>query len=403
MRILTCKVPAFILKDILYQCVTGRTECFQSEVSFLSFGRSFRRIAIMMPRCSAISGQEFESEPVLMRQLQRFWVGFLDPRKFLFAAVLTAAAGIVAGYVEVQQRADRELALRQGAPVPVLIQDFRLGYDTGPASEIRVRGELDLSAAVVTSVRGADASEQVFLAPLFPLSDYGAVLLEDAGRSGVSALQAQVGRRGGEGQTRPSAIGLVVVPLDGAFAFPGSGAEWIAEEVSGTGRYGTVVNLNGSVIDPGDLTLVAHGAFAAQEIILAEVFLGIEPYMNGRVAALTAADPSQIYRYLYMLALTLVALAAGLQVGRAFGLQFGEDMIRQDWSDGHDVLEPAAPHPKFAPIQSQNEILAADRVAAEKTKAPSVLARLFQRALAGISAFARWVRNRPSRQEDEAL
>jgi hypothetical protein len=193
------------------------------------------------------------------------------------------------------------------------------------------------------------------------------------------------------------------VPLDGASTFIKSGADWFVEEVRGAGRYGAVVTLNGAVIDPGDMTLVAHGAFAAQEIDLAETFLGIEPYVNGRVAALSAADPSQFYQYLYLLALTLVALAACLQVGRAFGFGFGEDVSWQNWSDDDVVLEPAAPHPKFAPIPSQNEILAADRVAAEKTKAPSVLVWLFQRALAGISGFARRVKNRLSRQEDEAL
>jgi len=57
-----------------------------------------------------------------------------DPRKMMLIAGLLAAMGVLAGYVEVQQRAERTLALRAGPPSTVALQDFVAARDIGSAN-----------------------------------------------------------------------------------------------------------------------------------------------------------------------------------------------------------------------------------------------------------------------------
>ena len=87
------------------------------------------------------------------------------------------AGGIVAGYVDYMGEADRELALRQGPPALVEIQDFRPGFDAGPADEVRLVAEFDLDSAVTVPVRGSDPARWQLLVPIFPVSDLGAALV----------------------------------------------------------------------------------------------------------------------------------------------------------------------------------------------------------------------------------
>ena len=346
-----------------------------------------------------------------MRHLRKYLAAFADPRNALLAAAILAAGGIVAGYVDYMGEADRELALRQGPPALVEIQDFRPGFDAGPADEVRLVAEFDLDSAVTVPVRGSDPARWQLLVPIFPVSDLGAALVARRSGGDDAVLSAQVERRAASGGARRTAIGFAVVPSTGPSAgLPEASA--LAEEVLGDGRAGTVVAVNGEMIDAGMLTHVADGAFAVQGITLAESFVAVRPFLAGRVAALTAPRPATDRRMLFLTALALVVLAGALQVWKAMRARDAAE--NDDETDAGDMPQLPLRHPEFAPIPSQREIRAADRIAAEQAVEPHP-ARVFLGTLASglwamiwlagaaIGRRLRDLRSRRSHPEDEAL
>lgn len=344
-----------------------------------------------------------------MRHLPTILREVLDPRKVLFAAALVAAAGVLAGYVEVQDRADRELALRQGPPPPVLIQDFRPGRDIGAANEVLLYGEIDMSVAVTVADRGSDPQSWSLIVPVLPVSDMGAARLSEGAAPAGEVLVAQLERRSTNGVPNRGAVGLVVVPLAGPGVAPRA-AEELAEAVLGEGDHGALVRINGEAVSAGDLELVAHGAFAVMDLTLADRYVAVAPFLEGRVAALGAPRPSPERRLLFIAALVLLAMAGGLQV-----LRFLSPVPAEGSDEVADYTPPPpSRHPEFAPIPSQREIQTADRVAAEMAVGPNPTVEVLKTLAQGLWAMlwlagaallrrAREFRNRRSPREDEAL
>ncbi len=338
----------------------------------------------------------------------------IDPKTLVFVAALLAAIGLVAGYVEVHEQADRTLALRQGPPPEVAIQDFNMLLNVGPADEVTIQAEADFSKATVLQLRGSDPVARAMVVPLFALSDTGKARIE-AQEPGAGALTAQVARRAG-GVVAPAetALGMMFYPLNPGEAAPVDLAV-LADVEFGTGANGHVVELNGLHVDPGGFTLMADGAFSVMGVSLAESYLAVRPFAGKRLSVLGATQSSNTHQALFLTAMVLVAMSAlvSLLRSRAEAAAAAEEDVEAEDEDG-----PVAAHPKFAPIPTQREIIEAQKArdtepvephwALEFGKAAmrwllvglaAVLSGLFYGAMAG----ARWLKNRLLRREDEAL
>ncbi len=346
-----------------------------------------------------------------MRRLPSTLYEILDPRKVLLAALLVAAGGLFLTYAEVQNQADRELALRQGPPAPILIQDFDPEDDIAAAGEVRVFGEIDMSAAVTLPVRHSDPQAWVRLVPVFPVSDIGAALLAEREGKDAGVLKAQVERRVVSGVPNLSAAGVIIVPLSGPDAVPQDAAEF-TEEIVGEGHFGAVALLDGEARDPREVELVAHGALAVMDISLADHFVSVVPYLKGRAAALTAPYPAGGQNLLFVAALVLVAMAAAAQVWRSVLTGAGSGADDEDMPEENPAQLKS--HPKFAPLPSQREIRSADLEAAKVAAGPNPVVSGLKILGQGLwamlwlagRALGQWVRalrNRRSRREDEAL
>lgn len=330
------------------------------------------------------------------------------PRGLFAAAALCVAGGLAAGYVEMMDRADRELALRQGPPAPVAIQDFSPGRHVGPAGEVRIRAEAQFGEAVVLALPGTGGERRALVVPLYPLSEIGAAGIDAEG--GGRALSAQVARRAAAAAERTPALGFLFHPIEAGATEPAD-PDALAAARFGEGDHGGVVELAGQEADAGDFTLMAAGAFTAMDVPLAERFLAVRPFDGAREAVIAARAPSHFYLLPLALALALAMAAAVLAVRRRaepapVGNAEHSVHVRKNAEPG------TAPHPKFAPIPSQEEIVEAARARqpAEPHWALVALAATgrglwIALVVAGslLAAASRLLRNRLSRREDEAL
>ncbi|MEM0948986.1 MAG: hypothetical protein AAGK37_16410 [Pseudomonadota bacterium] len=335
-----------------------------------------------------------------------------DPRKLFAAAVVLGAIALFLGYVQYHDRADRDLALRQDPPAAVALQDFSASLHTGPTDELLVHAEAGFDQTFVLSVPGADPVRRALVAPLFPLSEVGQALIDAQSDGSKTALTAQVARRTGDGAAaRPAAIGLLFHPLEAGGAAPEDPAV-LARSTFGAGLNGTVVALNGWVVKPADLGLMAAGAFTADGTMLAGGYLAIQPFSDGRAVALAAIPNSQTFLIPAVLALVLVLI--GIVTAMRREPQVSAPMeYDEEYSDmGEMDLEAHAAHPKFAPIPSQREIVEA--AAARAPEEPNwffywgaALLRVVWRGVRLLGALTifcgRALRNRLLPREDEAL
>lgn len=335
-----------------------------------------------------------------------------DPRKLFLAAAALGLAALAMGYVEYHDRADRELALRQGPPPEVALQDFNPSRHTGPTGEFVIRTEVGFDQAIVLSLPGAEPPRRALLAPLYPLSEMGQALIDTQADGTRTALTAQVARRTGGGtEVRQSAIGLLFHPLEPGEAAPVDPSALTIGSY-GTGKHGQVVALNGLTGDPDGLGLMAAGAFAASGTGLAAGFLAVQPFAEGREAGLSAISDSRSYLVpaVLALALALVGIATGLRgAGRGHGTAWDETGV------GHlseDIDGEQAAHPKFAPIPSQREIVEAAN--ARGPEAPNWMLYYGAALLRGLWTVLKFLggalvfcvialKNRLSHREDEAL
>ena len=338
----------------------------------------------------------------------------IDPKTLVFVAALLAAIGLVAGYVEVHEQADRTLALRQGPPPEVAIQDFNMLLDVGPADEVTVQAEADFSKATVLRLRGSDPVERAVVVPLFALSDTGKARIESLA-PGAGALTAQVARRtGGAVEVAQSAIGMIFYPLAPEETAPAD-LDAFADAAFGAGSNGMVVELNGLHVDPGAFTLMADGAFSVMGLTLAENYLAVRPFAGKRLAVLGSTQSSKTHQALFLTAMILVVISAMVSLYR-------NRLEAVDESDAHleDEIDdgPVGAHPKFAPIPTQAEIIEAEKARETEPVEPHWamefgksaarwtgvgLLALVSGLFYGTVAAVRWLKNRLLRREDEAL
>lgn len=243
-----------------------------------------------------------------MRLVRSVLFRLLAPRLLLTAAVLCAAAAFLAGYASVHEAASRKLALRQGPPQAVALEDYRSFAHRGPVGEIAVRARTDADLAFMFSLPGT--SERAFLVPLFPL----------------------------EGDRVNEAQGVIFLPVRGEQ--PPDVSALVTRDPSGW------VGVNGLETGAGQFPLMLAGALAAQGRSLAPRPVIIQPFVDGREAALQpATDPRLAWAWLASAALILALAAAFVDVR---GVPSTATMAR-------DASRTPVVSTRFAPLPQQEE------------------------------------------------
>ena len=265
-----------------------------------------------------------------------------DPRKMMLIAGLLAAMGVLAGYVEVQQRAERTLALRAGPPQTVALQDFVAARDIGSASEAAIWAEGALDRALVLTQRGANPPRHAIIAPLFDVSTAGSVRLPpEAPPPGTAS-------------TDPSLLSGYLIHITSERPTGPIEAETLGLAPLGPGAFGDVMRLNGAAADAGAFQLMADGAFTAQGLTLADDFVSVAPFVQGRDSALMNQDVSLSHRALYLCALVVMLVAVAVSL-RAYRQREAVDigyLPDYDIDDGADIGH----HPVFDPLPSQRAL-----------------------------------------------
>lgn len=311
-----------------------------------------------------------------------------DPRKLLVVAALWVALGVVMGYVAIQDRADRTLALRQGPPAPVALQHFDAKRHVGPAQEVVVRAEADLDQPLVLRLRGSD--REILAFPLHRLSDLGeAAILAAQGRE-TASLGAQVARRTDVPGTRPKALGVLIFDLDGRD--PEAIDLRSHVDAFGKGRFGTVIEINGAAQDPGGFALMIDGALSVSNMELAEPFLTVHPFEQGREAFMRHAAPvTEKGRYFFWTALGVTLLALLLSLS-GFGPKDERARIYEsERAQGRKWSKGPRSSAHFDPLASQEEVTAED--IAENAPEPSRVGLAFRLLVREIVAAVRRVRS----------
>ncbi len=316
-----------------------------------------------MPPCDDTLPLVQSSVLTSRRGLARLWSGTPFQKGLLVAAALSFGYGLISGYVDVQDRAERELALRLGPPAAIAVQNLDPGEDMGRAGELVLHAEIDLASSVVLQRDDETQLKSTMVIPILPVSDTGMALLADTVGGGDAVLGEQA-LRSATGILRPKAEGFLVIPLDRA-SESGLDKHYFAQEVHGAGRFGTVLTVTGEahrrlIIDPE-----IKNVFAAINLSLADRPIALYPYLDGREAALSAARPVQHNQFFFVAAGCLAALCLALHGLRAVQGYVAPNLGFMARSAIDDEPE-TAPHPKFSRIPSQSEIQAAERRLAEE-------------------------------------
>jgi len=293
-------------------------------------------------------------------------------KSWAVAAVAAIGASFLASYIDAQSNADRALALRQGPPPAALIQDFDARIHQGPARELRLRAEAPLSNPVTVALGPDGRGPTAVIVALFPVSD--------AGRRGLSARLSGSGGledmrpvpRPVQDRRPPEALGIL---LHEAGAAAEVDVTTLVGNRFGAGPNGSVVEVNGERIAAGEMALVIQGAMAARDIRLADDFLVIAPYAQGRTAALSAERSSGVQKVLMWSGVTLGLGALLVAVGGAGDP--GRRIPAARPAASRDVrMSPgstAKARSRFKPLPTQEEIYAASL--AEDQEAPAARSR----------------------------
>ncbi len=221
----------------------------------------------------------------------------LSPHLWLGAAALSVAGSFVLDYIEAQRTADRARALRQGPPPVTELQAFDAARHVGPAREVLVLAEADLSDPIVVTLGPDDARQTATIFPLFPVSERGRdTLARRMSEDGTPGSVRPMPRPDPEAlaMERPMALGVILHwTEDGEAA---GEAEAIVSRAFGPGSFGTVVEVNGERVTPGDMALVVKGAMAAIDLGIVSDFLAVSPYVDGRLGAmLLSVRPAEVF------------------------------------------------------------------------------------------------------------
>ncbi|NNF23899.1 MAG: hypothetical protein HKN63_03705 [Rhodobacteraceae bacterium] len=318
----------------------------------------------------------------------------------LLVAGLLVAMGLVAGYMEVSERADRMLALRQGPPAAVALQDFSHMRNTGPADEVRVFAEVDLSDPLILPLRGSDPEQRAYVVPLFPVSAEGAEVISSQIQGGDGQSAEVITDMAIIAQDKPPALGVLVFILP-AYVETVRDTSMLLAERYGEGRFGEVVELNGESTSASAFQRMIDGAFAAKNLTLIDGYLAIAPYAEGRLAALSAPRVTGSHRILYAVALFLVVIAAvvSLREGSARRRAAANAAPRPPAETIYSDFPSS--DPRFQAIPTQEEIAQAHKVNAAPKPIRFQLALNWLGRQAGAAQIM--LRNRRPHREDEAL
>ena len=298
----------------------------------------------------------------------------LSSRLWLAAAVLALGGSFVIDYVEAQRTADRALALRLGPPPLVAIQSFEPGRHTGPAREVRLVAEADAATPLVVDLETASGPVRAMIVPLFPLSDVG-----------ITALRGRVDPVDGGSPVRPAprpaapappvqALGFIVHQI-GSSAGGAIPPDRLVSEFLGGGRYGSVVVVNGVRVAPGDLALVVSGALAADGSGLAEEFVAVAPFVNGRQAALSPPPSSGLQTTLFWGGF-LIALGAVVLAVRSEPDNWAEPRAPKTTETRRSPGTTPKARSRFQSLPTQDELRDGPEDAPDEGPPPGLLARL---------------------------
>lgn len=181
---------------------------------------------------------------------------FANPRRLVVSVFLALAAGcavasVLVAYAGLQDKASRQLALRQGPPPAITVDAFRPLLHGGPAGEIVLRAEADLDAPILFTLPGT--SDRAIVVPLLAPEGDGAV------------------------------HGAILVRLEGDALPP---AEVLAARLPEG-----AVEVSGFAEDPGPYLFMLAGALAAEDRALGPRFVAVRPFIEGREAALAPVVP----------------------------------------------------------------------------------------------------------------
>lgn len=306
-----------------------------------------------------------------------------DPRRILVFAAVFVLAGVVAGFLSVYDQADRTLALRQGPPAAVPLQHFDPMRNAGPAREVMIQAEADLDAPLVLSLRGSSPRRTALAVPLYRLSDLGAAAILAESNDDRIGVGPQVARRTDVPAGPPAAEGILLIELKGRD--PESVDIAAMLKTFGTGRFGTVLQVNGQSGDPDGFALMMDGALSVDGMSLADDFVTVLPFEHGRLAALAETVPVMDRgRVFFFLGAVVSTMALVLSLW-GFGPKDERHQIyereragAQRWTSGKRDTR------HFEPLPSQEEVNAAD--AAEHP--PSLAERLLRAAGQALSGAA---------------
>lgn len=282
-------------------------------------------------------------------RLVRVIVGFLlAPRQLLAIGAFCMAAGLFWGYATVHENANRKLALRQGPPAAVAVEDYRRSANRGPAGEVVLRAVADPDRPLILVMPGT--ADRRLAVPLYPLD-------------------------GGEG-----ARGAILLPLaEGESVEPSALAARLGDGI---------VEVNGRAVDADGFPLILAGALATEGGFVGKTFVAVEPYIHGREAALQPiVDPSLQWLWAAGTGLFL-ALLAGVR-------RFLPGLVGTSRPAPRpaDAPRPASAH--FAPLPAQEEVAATEasdagaRLRAGLAAAVGLLATAAGLVLRGMAALLR--------------
>ncbi|MEM9343099.1 MAG: hypothetical protein AAGA87_08650 [Pseudomonadota bacterium] len=290
------------------------------------------------------------------------WRGLLSPKRLFSLAAVFAAAGFVAVYVDVIERVDRALALRQGPPQLVAIQEFSPGLHEGPVREVFVTAEAAFDRAVMVRLPDDREAVRALVIPLYAASDATEM-------------------------PKNAVMGLLYHPITPDLPEP-TDPRAFADAVYGEGEYGTRIDLNGILADRRSFEPLAKAAFSEMGVMVTDSVLGIRPFAGRRTEMLEARPEPRLIQALFIISLSLFAASA------AIAFQAPVSRPLEDVADEEDTGAPAQ-HPSFAPIPTQQEIAIEERALQEPD-----MPHWSKKALGQIMA---WIRTRRTRREDEAL
>lgn len=306
----------------------------------------------------------------------------LSPHLWLGAAAISIAASFVVDYVDAQRTADRALALRQGPPPVAALQAFDPARNVGPAREVLVLAEADLGDPIVVRLGPGDDQRAAIIYPLFPVSERGQEIvarratIEAAGGGTDADLAAirPVPRPDPDALRAdpPTALGVILHWVDEADAAGVDPVALVARSF-GPGTHGSVIEVNGERVAPGDMALVVKGAMAAINLSIAPEFLAIAPFANGRVAALSPPPSSGLQRALLWGGMTLGLGALLLSVRMVEVFAPRADAPRRPGQQDRRVSTGNTPkaRSRFQTIPTQDEIYAATQVQQSRGDEPA--------------------------------